>query len=87
MRRRIALWALCGLLVASFWVVFALAVGPAHNTGRWPIVVITTPIALLGQHMPLAYYWAILLNGVTYALFGLAFELIRRLVFTFKPAH
>jgi len=86
MRRRIALWAVCGLAVACFWFVYGMAAGPTHNLGRSPIVAITAPVALLGRQAPLAYYWAILLNAAAYALLGLAFELIRRLV-SRKPVH
>ena len=64
-----------------------MAAGPTHNLGRWPLVTITAPVALLGRHMPLAFYWAILLNAATYALAGPAIELIRKFVSTFKLAH
>ena len=55
-----------------------MAIGPNHNLGRWTVVAITAPASLLGRTIPLAYYWFILLNAVTYALFGLATEALRR---------
>jgi len=87
MRRRLALWVLCGLAVACFWFVYGMAAGPGQNLGRWPIVAITAPVSLLGRHMPLKYYWFILLNGAAYALLGLAIEPIRKLISGFKPVH
>jgi len=87
MRRRIGVWALCGLAAASIWFVYGMAAGPDENLGRWPMVTITAPASLLGRHMPLAFYWFILLNGAAYALLGLAIELIRKLVSGFRPAH
>jgi len=87
MRRRIGLWALCGLAVACFWFAYGTAAGTIHNFGRWPIVAITAPASVLGRHMPLRYQWFILLNGAVYALLGLAIEPIRKLVRGFHPAH
>ena len=87
MRRRIGLWALCGLAVACFWFVYGMAAGPTLNLGRWPIVAITAPASLLGRHMPLRYQWFILLNGAAYALLGLALEPIRELISRFNSAH
>jgi hypothetical protein len=74
MMRRIALWALIGFAVACGWVIFGMAVGPEYNLGRWTVVAITVPVSILGRTMPLTYFWVILLNAVTYALFGLALE-------------
>jgi hypothetical protein len=64
-----------------------MAAGPTHNLGRWPIVAITAPAALLGRHMALRYQWFILLNGAIYALLGLAIEPIRKLISGFNPAR
>jgi hypothetical protein len=77
MKRRIALWALVGLAVASAWVIFGLLTWPHYNLGRWTITAITAPSALLGRMIPLSYYWFILLNGICYAVVGLATELAR----------
>lgn len=79
MKRRIAWWALAGLIVACCWVLYGMALAPHTNLGRSAIVAITAPASLLGRRIPLAYYWAILLNGAIYALCGVAVELIRRL--------
>ena len=77
MKRRIALWALVGLAVASAWVIFGLLAWPHYNLGQWTITAITAPSSLVGRMMPLSYYWFILLNGVCYAALGLATELVR----------
>ena len=79
MKRRIALWALVGLAVASAWVVFALVTRSHYNLGQWTITAITAPSALVGSMMPLSYYWFILLNGACYAMVGLATELVLQL--------
>jgi hypothetical protein len=36
------------------------------------------PASLLGRRAPLAFYWFILLNAVTYAVVGLGMEVLRR---------
>jgi hypothetical protein len=77
MKRRIALWALVGLAVASAWVLFALVTRTHYNPGQWTIATITAPSALVGRMMPLSYYGFILLNGVCYAIVGLATEGLR----------
>jgi len=78
MRRRISLWALAGFVVASFWVIFGMAIAPGHNLGRSTLVVMTAPASLVGRSVPLAFYWFMLLNAAAYALLGLATELFRR---------
>lgn len=78
MKQRIGLWTLSGVAVACCWAVYGMVGGPNHNLGRWTVVAITAPASLLGRIVPLAYYWAIVLNGAIYALFGLATELVLR---------
>lgn len=77
MRRRLALWTLVGLAVASAWVIFGLFTWPHYNLGRWTVAAITAPSALVGRMMPLSYYWFIFLNGICYAAVGLATEGLR----------
>ena len=79
MRRRISLWALCGAVVASCWVLYSLANWPTLGSAYRPAVEITAPASLLGRSIPLAYYWFILLNAVVYALVGTAVDPLRRL--------
>lgn len=76
MKRRIGFWAMVGLAVASAWVIIGLLTWPHYNLGQWTITAITAPSALVGRMMPLSYYWFILLNGVSYAVVGLATELV-----------
>lgn len=79
MKRRLGLWALIGIAVACCWFLIGLMIGPQFGRflGHSIVVAITAPASLLGRAMPLAYYWFILLNGVAYAVFGLAIELLR----------
>ena len=85
MKRRIALWALVGLAVASAWVLFAMITRSHCNLGHWTITAITAPSALAGRMMPVTYYWFILLNSVCYAVLGLATELVRYTFSTHNP--
>lgn len=79
MRRRIALWAIAGFIVACSWTLFVRATAPPMQRGHafWTIVEITAPASLL-RTFPLKYYWFILLNALIYALVGLGMELLRR---------
>jgi len=79
MTRRIALWFLAGFIVACGWVLFAMAAAPTmpSDRGFWTLVEITAPASLL-RHFPLKYYWFVLLNALSYAVFGLGIELFRR---------
>jgi hypothetical protein len=78
MKRRIAWWAFSGLAVACCLALYGLAAAPDINLGRSLVVAIIAPASLLGRRMPVAWYWAILLNGAVYALCGVAAELVRR---------
>lgn len=78
MKQRVGLWALAGFAMASFWVIYGMATGPAHNLGQATIIAVTAPASFLGRAVPLAYYWFVLLNAAVYALVGLAIELLRR---------
>jgi hypothetical protein len=86
MKRRIGLWALTGFVVAFSWFVVGLFTWPNPNLARWTIVAITAPASLIGRSMPLAYYWFILLNAAIYALVGLASELLRRPIATYRAS-
>jgi hypothetical protein len=78
MKRRISLWAVAGLIVASGWAVAGLETGPwSPSEPIWKIVDITCPAALL-RTFPLNVYWFILLNVLTYGVFGAGIELLRR---------
>ena len=79
MKRRISLWALCGAVVASCWVLYALATWPTLGIAYRTAVEITAPASLIGRSVPLAYYWFILLNALVYALLGVAVDPLRRL--------
>ena len=87
MKKRIAIWALCGFAVAGAWVIlsFLLPRG-SYNFGRSNLVAITAPAALLGRSMgsvlgrsiAMKYYTFIALNAAIYAIFGLGAELFRK---------
>jgi hypothetical protein len=80
MRFRIAVWAIAGFLVASGWAVYFLLA--SKDRPIEPIVStlarITCPVAIVGSHYPMSFYSVIGANVATYALVGLAVEIVRR---------
>ncbi len=82
MSRRIGLWMLAGLAVASLWVVFSFVTAPPHyNFDRWIILSITAPAAIVSRslHFGVKFYGFIALNGAMYGLVGLALEPFRHI--------
>jgi hypothetical protein len=79
MKRRIAMWAGAGLLVAAGWAIYAMVSTPPALTIADPIlplVRLTCPISNLGFY-PLSLYWVLAANAATYALLGLIVETLR----------
>jgi len=80
MKRRIAIWASVGALVAVCWTIYASATFPtplaAVGIAR-TLVYLTCPIALAHQYA-LSFYFVLLGNAATYALVGMVVESIRR---------
>jgi len=81
MKRRIAIWACAGFLVACCWTAYAFATAPDYETpltasGRVIRVIayLTCPTLLTGLY----FYWALIGNALTYALVGIAIETMRR---------
>jgi len=93
MLRRIGLWALCGCAVALIWAVAFYMFGPAYSEypsqgailqylGHSAMLPITAPVAMLGHHYAITWYWSTLINAAIYACAGLLFETIR---LAFRP--
>lgn len=82
MKYRIAIWAAAGFLVAAGWAVYFLVASKDHPTE--PIVStlirLTCPVAIVGFHYPVSLYATLVANVATYALIGLAVEILRRQV-------
>ena len=79
MKRRIAIWASVGFLVAGCWALYAFATTPPPITSASPIMILvrlTCPITLLSSY-PLSLYLVLLANAATYALAGLIVETLR----------
>ena len=81
MKRRVVLWATVGLLIGCIWVVYAFAAAPdvevQRSVGNWALQVFayaTCPATAAGPR----FYWIPLANAATYALLGVALELIWR---------
>ena len=84
MKRRIAIWASLGFLVACCWVLYTFATPPSHLifTLREPLVelllFVTCPLAFAGRSVHIPFWCVPLMNAVTYALIGLIAEVWRR---------
>lgn len=80
MKKRIAIWAVAGFLVASFWALYLLATAPYSNVGMhglWVLAGISCPIMFAHSH-PVSVYQVLIANAVTYALIGLVVEALRK---------
>lgn len=80
MKYRIALWASAGFVIASGWAVYFFVA--SKDRPIEPIVAalvrLTCPVAIVGSHFPVSLYLALAANVATYALLGLAVEVLRR---------
>lgn len=75
MRRRIAIWAVVGFLVACCWTLYAFAAPTTPTqTAVWSLANLTFPITLAAGSFKFSFYWALLANAVTYAFLGLVIE-------------
>jgi hypothetical protein len=80
MKRRIAIWASVGFIVAGCWALYALATTPPAMTSADPImnlVRLTCPIVFISFY-PLSLYLVLVANAATYALIGLIVETLRQ---------
>jgi hypothetical protein len=88
MLRTLGIWAICGCAVALIWAAVFYLVGPSngqypsqgavlHYLGHSPLLPITAPVALLGRHYAITWYWSAVMNAGIYACLGLAVETIR----------
>ena len=48
-----------------------------HNLGHSALLPVTAPVALLGRHYAITWYWSAVINAAIYACIGLAVEAIR----------
>jgi len=89
MKRRIAIWASVGFLIACCWVLYTFVVpfDFLDRSLRQPVVLAiiyaTCPICYAGRHFPLHFWWVPPINAATYTLVGLIAEALRR---TARPA-
>jgi hypothetical protein len=80
MKRRIAICACTGFMVAGCGALYALATTPPAMTSADPIMTLvrlTCPIMLISFY-PLSLYLVLLANAATYALVGLIVETLRQ---------
>ena len=81
MKIRIAIWATLGALVVVAWTIYISATF-SHPLGNGSVgrnlIHLTVPISLAGEHHPQSFYFVLLANAATYALAGIAVEMMRR---------
>jgi hypothetical protein len=78
MKRRLALWAIVGFVVALSWVAISFAIPLSTEPLLWRLAQITCPIALFARYA-IKWYWVVLSNGAVYLLLGLIVEGVMRL--------
>ncbi|HET6170596.1 MAG TPA: hypothetical protein VFE01_10475 [Terracidiphilus sp.] len=88
MTRRVGFWALAGFAVALVWAAVFYVLGPSNglypgqgevlqSLGHSLLLRISIPVALLGRHFAITWYWSAVLNAAIYGCFGLVVESIR----------
>jgi len=86
MKRRIAIWASVGFLIACCWVLYTFVVpfDFLDKSLRQPVVLAaiyaTCPICYAGRYFPLHFWWVPPINAATYILLGLIAEMLRSLL-------
>jgi hypothetical protein len=84
MKRRIAVWACAGFLLAACWGLYAFAAGPEQfiMSMKEPLmqalVFVTCPVSFAGRYFAISLWWALAINAATYALIGVIAETLRR---------
>jgi hypothetical protein len=84
MKIRIAIWATLGALVVVAWRIYISATfsNPLGKGGVGRnLIHLTVPISLASQH-PQGFYFVLIANAATYALAGIAVEIMRRYYLT-----
>ncbi len=84
MKRRIAVWASIGFLVACCWIIFSFAAPREYvhtvmgEPGVQAVAVASCPVAMAGWYFPVPFWLVALANAATYGLIGLMMEVVRR---------
>jgi hypothetical protein len=81
MKRRVAIWAIVGVLVAACWgiVSWAIRITPAEQI-VWNLARFSCPIVFVGFyfHFGVRLYWVLVANAAIYALIGMTVETMLR---------
>ena len=84
MKHRIILWAGAGFLIASCFVLFTFLIPPESlqsilqsSAGKAFAFVCAPVVFAFGRHFPIAFWWVPPSTAATYAIVGLAAELLR----------
>ena len=73
MKRRLVLWAVAGLLVATSWVLLSLVIPLWSQPLLWTLAQLSCPIVLF-SHFAIQWYWVILSNAPFYLVLGAMVE-------------
>ena len=80
-RRRILIWAAAGFSIAAFWAAYLLPNSITRiPAAAYTLARLTQPVVPISSYfgVGLRFYWVVLLNAMTYALIGIAIEMLRR---------
>lgn len=83
MKRRLAIWASVGFLIAGCWAAYAYVTPPDSflTSLREPVIraalYLSCPISYAGRYFPIKFWSVLLINAATYAVFGLILEVFR----------
>jgi hypothetical protein len=84
MKRRIAIWASVGFVVAVGWIFYSFLAPPQelNLVMREPAVkalaYLTCPVAFAVRNFPLSFWLFAAINAATYGMIGLIVEMLRR---------
>jgi hypothetical protein len=83
MKSRAAIWATVGLLIAGVWAIYAFVTPPESflMSLKEPLVraalYLSCPVSYAGRYYPIHFGWVLLINAVTYGVFGMILEILR----------
>ena len=84
MKRRIAMWAGVGFLVAAFWAIYLYPTALPIISNQpilWMLARLSQPVVFASffLHHDLRFYWVIAANAATYAMVGVLVETFRQM--------
>lgn len=84
MKRRIAMWAGSGFVVAAGWVLYTMVGSPdrvniaLHSAAVQAALMVSCPVVFALRSLPLSFWSVLFINAATYGVAGLVVEVLRR---------